>query len=155
MSDLRPNLPLVIDTLDGWSDFTIYQQRGQPANSGLPWRTRDGRLLRGRSGGKTDFLSSPKFIKCDLQSTNSGFPTGSHDFLYRGFIDESFDNGVTWTPWKLSQYSKPYADAQLRELSEDNFVPPLEITALVDAVVEFGQAAWDADEASRIANSPA
>jgi len=149
MGYLHPNAPLVVDTLDGWSDFTIYQQRGQPAGSGLPWRMRDGRLLRMRSGGRTDGLSSPKFSKCYLQSTNSFFPTVSHDAWYRGFIDESLDGGVTWTPWAPEKYVKAEADAALRELTEDNFVPPAEINTLVMAVQEFGQAAWDADAASR------
>jgi len=142
-------------SLDFWSDFTIYQAgwrscQFRPAVA-HPRRSAASRTLWRQDG----LFKFAKIHQVRPASTNSGFPTGSHDFLYRGFIDESFDNGVTWTPWKLSQYSKPYADAQLRELSEDNFVPPLEITALVDAVVEFGQAAWDADEASRIANSPA
>ncbi len=37
------------------------------------------------------------------------------------------------------------ADAALRELAEDNFVPPAEIALLVAAVVNCGQAAWEAD----------
>lgn len=141
MPYLHPNERLAVATLDGWSDFIMLAP--------LPWRMRDGRLLRGRKGAGTDGLSGQKWNKLYLQSTNSFFPTVTHDNWYRGDIEESFDNGLTWMAWKPEQYVKAHADAALRELAEDNGVPEAEITLLVDAVVEFGQAAWDADAAQR------
>lgn len=141
MAYLRPNSRLNVSTLDGWSDFILLQR--------LPWHMRDGRLLSSTIGANTDGLSSPKFIKCNLQSTNSFFPTISHDSFYRGDIDESKDEGLTWLPWKPEQYTKQLADQSLKELCEDNFVPQKEIDLIVSAVVEFGQSAWDNDSVSR------
>jgi hypothetical protein len=135
---LHPNERLVVSTLDGWSDFILMQP--------LPLRTRAGRLLRGRIGATTDGLSSPKFCKCDLQSTNSFFPTVTHDNAYRGDLEESLDGGVTWQAIRLT---KDESDNLLLELCEDNFVPPLEAQAIYQAVYEFGQAAWDNDAALR------
>lgn len=152
MSFLRPNARLIVSTFDGWSDFIVFHQEGAAPGDGLPWRMRDGRLLRGRTGAATDGLSSPKWIKCDLQSTNSFFLTVAHDNWYRGDIEESTDNGLTWVPWKPGQYIKSEADAALRELAEDNFVPQHEIDLLVAAVVEFGQSAWDGD--AKFRNQP-
>lgn len=144
MAYLHPNSRLNVSTLNGWSDLILLEP--------LPFRMRDGRLLRSRMGANTDGLSSPKFIKCDLQSTNSFFPTVSHDSFYRGDIEESLDDGVTWAAWKPEQYSKAYADNALQELAYDNFVPPNEIRLLYEAVTLFGQAAWDADAVAR--NTP-
>lgn len=141
MAYLHPNQRLTVSTLDGWSEFILLEP--------LPFRMRDGRLLRSRAGASTDGLSSPKFIKCDLQSTNSFFPTVSHDSFYRGDIEESFDDGATWTAWQPEQYTKEYADNALEELAYDNFVPVAEIMLLKTAVVEFGQAAWDKDAGLR------
>ncbi len=141
MPYIRPNSRLNVSTLDGWSDFILLDR--------LAWRMRDGRLLSSTIGANTDGLSSPKFVKCNLQSTNSFFPTVSHDSWYRGDIDESFDNGVTWIPWKPHQYIKKDADLALKELSEDNFVPKEEIDIIVGAVVKFGQSAWDGDSILR------
>ena len=129
--------------MDGWSDFIQLEP--------LPWRMRDGRLLRSRTGSGTDGLSSPKFVKCDLQSTNSFFPTVSHDAWYRGNIEESFDNGATWTAWTPAQYVKAEADQALRELATDNDVPAAEVNLLFEAVSRFGDAAWTADAAARAA----
>ena len=143
MAFLHPNARLNVATLDGWSDFVLLEP--------LPFRWR-GRLLRVRAGASTDGLSSPKFVKCDLQSTNSFFPAVAHDGFYRGYIDESLDGGVTWTPWKLEQYVKADADCALAELCEDNFVPPWEAQAIYQAVHECGQAAWDQDALLRAAN---
>lgn len=134
MPYLRPNDRLVVSTLDGWSDFILQEP--------LPLKTRDGRFLRGRVGASTDGLSSPKFIKCDLQSTNSFFPTVTHDNSYRGDLEESLDNGVTWNRVDLT---KQECDSLLFELCEDNFVPPWEAKAIYDAVAEFGQKSWDDD----------
>jgi len=141
MPFLHPNERLKVSTLDGWSDFILLEP--------LPWRMRDGRLLRSRAGANTDGLSSPKFIKFDLQSTNSFFPTVAHDAWYRGDIEESFDNGATWTAWQPEQYRKLDADLALHDLALDNGVPPAEVMLLVEAVVNFGQAAWDGDAAER------
>jgi hypothetical protein len=149
MPFIYPNNRLIVSTLDGWSDFIIYNQVGLPDDSGLPFRMRDGRLLRMRSGGNTDFLSSPKFIKCNLQSTNSAFPTAAHDAFYRGYIDESLNEGVLWSQWKIEQYNKEEADLALQHLAEDNFVPAEEVKLLVDAVIEFGQTAWNSDSIQR------
>ena len=146
MGFTKPNDRLKISTINGWSDFILLDPLG------FMWR---GRTLRVRAGASTDGLSSPKFVKCDLQSTNSFFPAVAHDGFYRGYIDESLDGGVTWTPWTLAQYVKADADIALFELCEDNFVPPYEAQAIYQAVHEFGQSAWDADLASRVANSPA
>ena len=137
MAYLHPNERLNVSTLDGWSDFILLEP--------LPFRLLDGRLLRGRAGATTDGLSSPKWVKCDLQTTNSFFPTVSHDNFYRGDIEESFDDGATWQPWEPWQYDKSYADAALAELAEANFVPIQEIALLKTAVVDFGQTAWDND----------
>ncbi len=143
MGFTRPNDRLPVSTLSGWDDFILL------APLGFMWRTR---LLRVRAGASTDGLSSPKFVKCDLQSTNSFFPTVAHDGFYRGYIDESVDGGVTWTPWRSDQYIKADADSALKDLCEDNFVPEYETDAIVTAVVEFGQAAWNADALLRAAN---
>lgn len=145
MPFLHPNERLKVSTLDGWSDFRLLEP--------LPWRMRDGRLLRGRAGASTDGLSSQKWNKCYLQSTNSFFPTVAHDNWYRGDIEESIDNGLTWIPWTPAQYRKTDADQALRELAEDNDVPLAEVMLLVEAVVNFGQAAWDGDAQFR--NRPA
>jgi hypothetical protein len=143
MGFLKPNDRLQISTLNGWSDFILL------APLEFMWHTR---MLRVRVGASTDGLSSPKFVKCDLQSTNSFFPAVAHDGFYRGYIDESFDGGVTWKPWTLEQYVKADADCALAELCEDNFVPPYEATAIYQAVHEFGQSAWDQDAVLRSAN---
>jgi|GEM_PF-4682673 len=134
MPYLAPNKRLNVSTLDGWSDFTLLEP--------LPLKTRAGRLLRSRVGAGTDGLSGPKFIKCDLQSGNSFFPAVTHDGAYRGDLEESLDDGATWFP---VQFTKAEADDLLRELCEDNFVPPWEAMAIYDAVAKFGQSAWDAD----------
>lgn len=137
MGFLRPNDRLNVSTLTGWSDFLLL------APLVFQWR---GRLLRVRTGASTDGLSSPKWIKCDLQSTNSFFPTVAHDGFYRGDIEESLDAGKTWN--RVS-FEKSEADVALHDLCVDNFVPYDVIELIVTAVVEFGQNAWDADAALR------
>ena len=128
--------------MDGWSDFISLEP--------LPARLSDGRLLRAMTGTHSDGLSGPKFCKCDLQSTNSFFPTFFHDALYRGYIEESLDDGVTWTAWTPDQYTKPYADNALKELCYDNFVPAQECQMIYNAVAQFGQSAWDSDTKERM-----
>ena len=154
MSFIKPNAPVVESSLNQCDDFTIYHQLGEPPDSGLPFMWR-GRMLRLRSGAKTDWLSSAKFAKLYIQDTNTAYPAGAHDGFYRGYIDESLDGGKTWTPWKLSQYNKDDADSALWELCLDNMVDPDKARMIYLAVHEFGKAAWDDDEASRRANSPA
>jgi len=138
MPFLEPNRRLLVSTLDGWSDFVL----GQP----LAFATRSGRLLRCRVGATTDGLSSPKFVKCDLQNSCTFFPAVAHDGAYRGDLEESFDKGVTWSPAKLS---KVEADDLLLELLEDNGVPGDTADIIYEAVAKFGQSSWDADEALR------
>jgi|SRR5665213_4466619 len=140
---LHPNQRLAVSTIDGWNDFVLL------APLEFMWHSR---TLRVRTGAATDGLSSPKFVKCDLQSTNSFFPAVAHDGFYRGYIDESFDNGLTWTPWKLEQYVKADADCALFDLCEDNFVPVDEALLIFEAVHEFGQHAWDQDADARVKN---
>ena len=141
MGFLHPNERLNVSTLNGWSDFILLEC--------LPFRMRDGRLLRVRAGATTDGLSSPKFVKCDLQSNFSFFPTVAHDGFYRGYIEESFDGGMTWIAWKPEQYNKTYADEALKELAQDNYVPMHEVDALYCAVHFLGQSAWDQDASLR------
>lgn len=144
MGFIRPNDRLKVSTLNGWSDFILLEP--------LPfmWRTR---TLRVRAGASTDGLSSPKWIKCDLQSTNSFFPTVVHDGFYRGYIEECVSPEGMFQQWARVQFTKDEADDALRELCEDNFVPEYEADALVAAVVEFGQKAWDDESVLRTANS--
>lgn len=144
MAYLHPNDRLKVSTLDGYSDFILLEP--------LPFRLSDGRLLRSRASAQTDGLSSPKFVKCDLQSSNSFFPTVSHDSFYRGDIEESHDDGATWVAWAPDQYTKEYADNALKELAYDNFVPPAEVILLYEAVKNFGQSAWDGD--AKVRNTP-
>lgn len=142
MPFLHPNEPLKIATLNGFDGVLL-----EP----LPFRLRCGRLLRVRTGAGTDGLSSPKWIKCDLQTTNSYFPSVAHDGAYRGDLEESPDNGQTW---QRAEFNKMEADAMLHELAEDNFVLPWETKAFYDAVAEFGQQAWDGDAPLRNRSNP-
>jgi len=142
VSFIKPNDRLNVSTLSGWDDFITLEP--------LPFRMRDGRLLRARAGTHSDGLSSPKFVKCDLQSTNSFFPTVAHDAFFRGYIEESFDDGKTWVAWTPEQYNFDYANDALKELAYDNFVPQTEVSILHAAVSSvFGKKAWDEDAGER------
>ena len=131
MPFLHPNQPLAVTTIDGINFVSC-----EP----LPARLRNGRLLRVRTGAPSDGLSSPKFIKCDLQTTNSFYPAYFHDGGYRGYIEESFDHGATWQPVQLT---KAEADDALLELCLDKGEAPELAQAIYEAVNLGGQSAWD------------
>jgi hypothetical protein len=133
MPFLAPNKPLANDCLDG-TDMQLTEP--------LPFRLRNGRLLRCAVNSTTDGLSSPKFVKLDLQNTNSFYPAVAHDAGYRDTLEESLDNGATWAHVTLS---KSDCDLMLYELCQDNFVPEDEAKLIFVAVSEFGQSSFEAD----------
>lgn len=136
---LKPNEPLAVTCLDGTNMTLILPG---------PWfRLRDGRLLRGAVKSFTDGLSSGKFDKLYIQSTNNFFPATSHDFFYHNSLEISSDNGVTWQPYNVpnTRTAKNNADNALWELCVDNGVPADEARLIYLAVHEFGDKAWIAD----------
>lgn len=130
---LRPNLPIDVSVLNG-TDMQLLEP--------LAFRLRSGRLLRCAVGSTTDGLSSPKFVKLNLQDTNSFFPAVAHDSGYRDTLEESHDNGATWQHITLT---KQECDSMIYELCQDNGVPEDESKLIFIAVSEFGQESFDKD----------
>jgi hypothetical protein len=133
MPFIRPNDPILVATIDG-TNLTLAAP--------LEARTRSGRLLRAKTGSTTDGLSAPKFIKLNLQNTDSFQPAVMHDAAYRDTVEESVDGGATWNPVTLD---KAESDLLLLELCEDNGVPLGESRAIYNAVSYFGQSSFDQD----------
>jgi hypothetical protein len=106
----------------------------------LETRLRSGRLFRGADSSTTDGLSAPKFVKLNIQSTNSFLPAVWHDCGYRDTLEE-FINEV----WVHVTLSKQECDSGLLELCQDNFVPEDEAKLIYIAVNEFGQSSFDSD----------
>ena len=132
MPFIYPNKPLNVLCLDGTNMTFVGAQ--------LEFRLRDGRHLRGADLSTTDGLSAPKFVKLNLQSTNSFFPAVAHDCGYRDTLEECIEGG--WTHVTLT---KQECDNMLYELCQDNFVPEDEAKLIYTAVAEFGQSSFDND----------
>ena len=136
MPFLHPNQPIQVVTIDG-VNFGLLEP--------LPFRLRDGRLLRVKLGATTDGLSAPHFTKYTLQTTNSFYPAVAHDGFYRDCLEISKDEGVTWSDYPVprTDEAKDDADHCLHELAVDNGVTEEMANVLYFAVQEFGKPAFD------------